>query len=173
MKERTIDHCHCSLGAAGVVLREGRVLLVRRLFEPFKGRWTLPSGYVEKDESIDDAVKREVLEETGVYTEVVGVVGVRNRVSPGDNNLLIAFRLIPLSGEAAPDGVEVDRAEFIPIEEALASDEVIPITRLVLRGVVDHPEFALMEQECPPPPGLTVDSYRAWAAGITPRPAEI
>lgn len=166
MSERAVEHCHCGLGVAGAVLKDGKVLLVRRLFEPFKGRWTLPSGYVEKDEAIDDAVKREVLEETGMQTEIIGVVGVRNRVSPEDNNLLIIFRLTPVTDDPVPDGFEVDRAEFISVEEALASEEVIPITRLALQGIVDHPEYILVPRDCPPPPGLVVKSYRAWVGGL-------
>lgn len=148
------------------MLKDGKVLLVRRLFDPFKGKWTLPSGYVEKDEAIDEAVKREVLEESGIRTEIEGVVGVRNRVSPGDNNLLIVFRLTPVSEEPVPDGFEVDRAEFVSIEQALASEDVIPIARLALRGIVDHPEYLLVQKECPPPPGLVVKTYRAWVAGL-------
>ncbi len=42
------------------------VLLIKRKFEPFKGQWAIPGGFVEHDESLETAVERELLEETGI-----------------------------------------------------------------------------------------------------------
>jgi ADP-ribose pyrophosphatase YjhB (NUDIX family) len=57
--------------AAGIVLDAlGRVLLVRRAIEPFRGSWALPAGYQEADEEPAQAVVREVLEEAGIVVEV-------------------------------------------------------------------------------------------------------
>ncbi len=61
--------------AAGVVLDpRGRVLLVRRAIEPFRGFWALPAGYQEIDERPTDTVVREVREEAGVEIEVHGLL---------------------------------------------------------------------------------------------------
>ena len=57
------------LGVGGVVIHNGRVLLVRRASEPLKGEWSIPGGLVELGEKLVDAVKREVLEETGLVIE--------------------------------------------------------------------------------------------------------
>jgi len=57
------------LGVGGVVVHEGRVLLVKRASEPLKGEWSIPGGLVELGEKLLDAVKREVLEETGLMVE--------------------------------------------------------------------------------------------------------
>jgi ADP-ribose pyrophosphatase YjhB (NUDIX family) len=156
----------CSLGVSGAVLLEDRVLLVRRLFEPYRGWWTMPSGYVEQDESLDEAVMREVIEETGLSTEVIGVAGLRNRVSPGDNNVMVIFRLKPLSTEPHPDGVEVDRAEFVPVNQALAADDVIPIARMALRSILARPDEVFYPGDCPPTPGLPSRVYRGWVAVV-------
>ena len=58
-------------GVGAVVIEGGKVLLVRRGHAPLQGRWTLPGGMVELGETLEDALKREVLEETG-WTVRVG-----------------------------------------------------------------------------------------------------
>lgn len=61
--------------AAGLVIDGGgRILFVRRGIAPFKGAWALPAGYQEIDEEPEDAVRREVLEETGIECRVVGLL---------------------------------------------------------------------------------------------------
>ena len=49
-----------------VIIKNSKILLIKRGVEPFKGYWGTPGGYVGWDETIDDAVKREVKEELGV-----------------------------------------------------------------------------------------------------------
>ena len=52
-------------GVGAVVIENGKVLLARRGQPPLEGRWTLPGGMVELGETLEDALRREVLEETG------------------------------------------------------------------------------------------------------------
>ena len=67
-------------GVGGVVIRGGDVLLVRRAFPPRAGEWSLPGGRLELGESLVDAVRREVREETGIEVEVGPMVEVFDRV---------------------------------------------------------------------------------------------
>lgn len=151
-----------SLGVSGVVMAEGKVLLVRRMHEPNRGRWTFPSGYVGAEERVDEAAAREVLEETGIRAEVVGVAGLRQRVSPGDNNLLVFFVMAPLAGEPVPDGNEVDAARYFTFDEALAESAFIEMNKRVLRAVAARPVGALAPEDCPPTPGLPALGYIAF-----------
>lgn len=60
----------------------GRLLLVRRVNEPGRGRWSLPGGRIEAGETAHQAVFREVAEETGLDVEVTGYLGNVRRPAP-------------------------------------------------------------------------------------------
>ena len=60
----------------GVLIEDGKILLVQRKNPPFKGLWALPGGFVENNETVEDAVVREFREETSLEAEVAGLVGV-------------------------------------------------------------------------------------------------
>src|SRR5918912_4584770 len=61
----------------------GRLLLVRRVHEPGRGRWSVPGGRVEAGETDADAVIREVAEETGLVVEIIQLLGNVQRNAPG------------------------------------------------------------------------------------------
>ena len=94
---------------------EPRVLLIRRGQAPLLGEWSLPGGVLECGETLRDAAVREAQEETGLVVEIVDMLGVYERVIPGDEGrvryhyVLIDFLCRPLSGdlEAASDAAEV------------------------------------------------------------------
>lgn len=58
-----------------------KVLLIRRAQEPLKGEWSLPGGAVELGETLEEAIRREALEETGLAIEVVDVVKAFDRIA--------------------------------------------------------------------------------------------
>jgi ADP-ribose pyrophosphatase YjhB (NUDIX family) len=69
-----------------VIVRDGprgekQALLIRRAQEPLKGEWSLPGGAVELGETLEEAICREVLEETGLAVETVAVVEAFDRIA--------------------------------------------------------------------------------------------
>lgn len=73
----------CPLLGVGAVIFDGdRVLLIERGQEPLKGWWTLPGGLVETGERLDQALRREVLEETGLMVEPLTVAAIFERIMP-------------------------------------------------------------------------------------------
>ncbi len=123
-----------NLGVGGAVVRDDRLLLVRRASRRGRGNWQVPGGFVEQDETIEQAVVREVAEEAGVDTQVQGVLGVRNRYDPDNgNSIYIVLLLSPLMGDPQPDQQEVDRAEYFTLDEILALPQVPAINLEVAR----------------------------------------
>jgi 8-oxo-dGTP diphosphatase len=117
------------IGAAGAVVHQGRVLMVRHTYGEKKGRWALPGGYATHDERIDQTAVREVREETGLAAEVVDVIGLRTRYTEHGGAVFVLFRLRPLSGQPAPDGVEVDRTAWFSAADVEAMDDakILPV----------------------------------------------
>ena len=104
--------------AAGAVLdARGRVLLVRRGIEPFRGDWAFPAGYQEVDESPEQAVVREVREEAGVLVRVerlLELVFVPD--DPRKPANVAIFLCSHLSGEARA-GDDADEAAWFDLEQ--------------------------------------------------------
>ena len=70
------------VGVAAAVVRDNHVLLVQEARGTYKGRWGLPKGYVDPGESIENAVLRELKEETGLDGVVEGFIGFRSTQKP-------------------------------------------------------------------------------------------
>lgn len=120
-----------SLAVGGVVLHDRRVLLVRRASGGRAGEWQIPGGFVEPHESIHAAVQREIWEETGVRTEVHGLVAVLNRALAHENNTYFVFLLEGQTDDVRVDGHEIDEARFFTLRELRRLQGLQSLSRLV------------------------------------------
>ena len=100
-----------NLTVDAIVLIEGKLVLIQRKNEPFKGMWALPGGFVEYKEKVEDAVVREMEEETGLKTRVLSLVGVYSDSDrdPRGHTVSAVFHLEKVGGElkAASDAKSV------------------------------------------------------------------
>lgn len=105
------------VACAALIERGGRVLLVRRRNEPGRGLWCLPCGFADADESPSDAVRRELLEETGLDITVGDLLGVYHYTDdPRGAGILLVFRGRAAPGAALRSGDDADDAGFFAPE---------------------------------------------------------
>jgi 8-oxo-dGTP diphosphatase len=105
---------HPRVGVGGVVVADGRVLLARRAKPPLLGRWSIPGGTVELGETLEEALVREMAEETGLAVEPLEVLTVFDRIQRDGKNVLFHYVIVDylcrlLSGDAraGSDAAEV------------------------------------------------------------------
>jgi mutator protein MutT len=111
------------VGIGAVIFDRGRVLLVKRGHEPLKGAWSLPGGKVELGETLEAAVAREVLEETGLTVDVGPLVEVVERIQRGPDGQVDYHFVIAdyLCSAAAVDGLvcgsDADDVQWVEVED--------------------------------------------------------
>jgi len=109
---RWIDYKNPLPSAAALVKnKKSSVLLVKRGIEPGKGKWALPSGFIEIDETPEKACLRELKEETGLKGKIVRLIGVYSQRSALYTNVLIMAYEVEARGNLTP-GSDSRRAEF-------------------------------------------------------------
>ncbi len=113
--------------AGGIVVHDGRILLVRRGREPNVGKWSVPGGRVEPGESLRATVAREVLEETGIEVDVGELAGWVERIDPlGSYHFVILdfFARARDETQEAVAGDDATEARWVPLAELTRLDLV-------------------------------------------------
>lgn len=70
------------VGVGGVLIEDGKAILIRRGSEPLRGQWSIPGGTLELGETLKEGVAREMLEETGITVRVLDLIEVFERINP-------------------------------------------------------------------------------------------
>ncbi len=137
------------VGVGAVVVVDGRVVLIRRRFEPLKGQWSLPGGAVEIGETLEAAVAREIHEETGLEVDVGPVVEVFDRITRDPDQrvryhyVLVDYLCFPMGGELQA-GSDVDDA-------VLADPENLTSIKLTAKATAVIERALQLAREAPRP----------------------
>lgn len=119
------------LGVSAVITSAGRVLLVRRGRGPFAGRWSLPGGSVRHGERLANALRREILEETGLRVRAGKQVVAHESVGAAGHWVIVVFTADVVGGRLRP-GDDASHAEWVDAR-ALSRRRTTPGLRDVLR----------------------------------------
>lgn len=121
----------------GIVLSDGKILLIKRKNDPFKGKWALPGGFVEYGEKVEEAVLREIFEETGLKTSINQIFGVYSDPNrdPRGHTISIVYILEIIGGDLTGGDDASDAKFFKPDELPVLSFDHDIIIKDVLRSL--------------------------------------
>mgnify|MGYP001772616424 FL=1 len=130
------------IAVAAVAVKDGRVVLVKRKYPPSAGKWSIPGGHVELGERLEDAVLRELKEETGLTGRVVGFLKPVEYIEVEEGEVRYHFVIlvykVDIVGDAEPRaGDDAEEAVAVPLEKALEMD-LTKTTREVLAGLLSQ-----------------------------------
>jgi ADP-ribose pyrophosphatase YjhB (NUDIX family) len=104
-----IDYENPKIVVGSVVVHSGSVLLCRRAIEPRRGFWTLPAGYLEMGETVEDGARREALEEAQAHIALDGVLAIYSISRIGQVQIIFRGRFDgPAAFAAGPESEDVD-----------------------------------------------------------------
>ena len=124
------------VAAHPLVLKDGRLLLVKRAKEPSKGKWSIPGGRIELGESVYEAARREVLEECSINIEIERLLDVEDMIlKDDDGRISYHFVIVYLiaryaTGDIKANSESADIGWFTPAE--IAGLDMHPLLRSVL-----------------------------------------
>jgi 8-oxo-dGTP diphosphatase len=132
-----------TLTVDAIIPYQGKIVLIKRLNEPFKGHYALPGGIVEYGEKVEDAVLREVEEETGLKGEIHSLVGVYSDPNrdPRGHFVSVCFVVLPKGGElkAGSDAKEVGLFSLDELPKlAFDHEKMIKDAEVILRGILSE-----------------------------------
>lgn len=111
MVEKTLNFPSPHLTVDGIILHKNRIVLVKRKNSPFKNYYALPGGFVDYGETVENAVIREIKEETGLETKIKNIFGVYSdpERDPRGHTVTIVYELNVIGGRMKPgsDAVSV------------------------------------------------------------------
>ncbi|MCU0587220.1 MAG: NUDIX hydrolase [Syntrophobacteraceae bacterium] len=130
---------HPMVGVGAIVFRADRVLLIQRGREPALGKWSIPGGLVELGETLEEAVIREVWEETGLHVRVADLVAALDRViRDEDHGIPYHYVLLDFLCHCGPGepraGSDVTACRFVPLDALPAHDLTEGTEKVLLRA---------------------------------------
>ncbi|MHB8597938.1 MAG: NUDIX domain-containing protein [Ktedonobacteraceae bacterium] len=138
MTDEVFKYLHgYSIGVGAVVVSGNKALLVRLAQGEETGDWAIPGGFVEPQETIEQAIHREIWEETGVKAELKGLIAARSRVSSNENSAYFVFLMQASDEEAHADGIEVAEASYFTLAQVQNLPHVRALSCLLISRTLE------------------------------------
>ena len=126
------------MGVGALIVKDNKILLVKRANEPNKGKWSIPGGVVKLGESLTDALKREIMEETGLEIKVSDVVCVSEEIIKDENKIKFHYVIIDFIAEVTGGELKVGsdalEARWVGFNE-LDSLEIVEFVKKLVENI--------------------------------------
>ncbi len=126
----------------GIIEKDGKVLMVQEKKKMCYGKWNLPAGHLDPNETIIEGAVREIKEETGCDVEVKGIACIANKVLPDDIFIEIIFTTKLIKEDIKIDPEEILDVKWIDINDVLNNmdDELrdIPFIKPPIKNMLDN-----------------------------------
>ncbi len=100
-----------------VLVEDGKVLLIKRAYEPFKGQWAIPGGRLEGDETAEQCAAREMKEETGFDIEIIKLTGLYSDPARDPRKIIAAGFLVRRIGGKMAAGDDAGEAQWFSLSD--------------------------------------------------------
>lgn len=144
------------VGVGSIILENNKILLIRRLNPPGKGKWSVPGGHLKLGESIYDAAVRELREETGIDGDPIGIINIDEYVEYDDKRVKYHYVLIDVLikpktsiKHAKPDS-DVSEIKICTLKDALNLNLTLStrslITKLIKEKKLLHTNYIVLHK---------------------------
>jgi len=124
-------HRCIGLTVDGVIIYNNGVVLIKRKREPFKDRFALPGGFVEYGETVEDALRREMKEETGLDVRILKLVGVYSDPGRDPRGHTVSVAFLCLGEGKLKAGDDAKEVHVVPVGEALETELAFDHSRIL------------------------------------------
>ncbi len=126
----------------GILKKDNKYLLVQEAQEKCYGKWNIPAGHLDPNETIFDGAKREILEESGFNVKLTGIAYIANMVLPNDEFIGVVFSTEIISGEIKYNKDEILDVKWFTLDEIKGMKDDLRIADWVIDSVsaVDNNE---------------------------------
>jgi 8-oxo-dGTP diphosphatase len=116
-----VDYHNPAPAAGAVVIKDGKLLLVRRADGPYEGDWCIPAGFMEWDESPRHCAERELQEETGLVIRATSIFEVYSGTDDPRTNAVLILYFCEIVGGEAVAGDDAAELRFCGLDEIPAN----------------------------------------------------
>lgn len=124
----------------GVIEKDGKFLLVQEAQEKCRGKWNIPAGHLDPNETIFEGAKREVYEECGCKVELLGVLEIGNRVLPNNSWISVIFATELIDENIKYNSDEILDVKWFTFEEILSMKDELRSYEWITNAITAYVE---------------------------------
>lgn len=119
----------------GVIKKDNKYLLVQEAQEKCRGKWNIPAGHLDPNETVFEGAKREIFEESGLEVELTGIALIGNRVMENDELLGVVFSTEIVGGDIKINPNEILDIKWFTYDEILNMKDELRTYNLIVDSI--------------------------------------